>query len=316
MATEAPQSGSFSADTGTSVYANELNFEPQDLDPDLASLYEATLLEGADSHIQTLMDAPEGSLLGSIDKPDNAATPGYPNVVTSTSHSASQPTANSCHDATPYTSPSTGSVGEAVLRKTHIGALSNSGTTPQASNVLVCKVPEVGCTCFCCKHKIMVDRDRDDYIFKICFRDREFLSGSDMLDGAKWRYLLCWLLVNACSAPDCDRPHGVRRQTETQHLFSPQLCNDQVRYRCAVQGCHYFSVRRFELKRHHAAKHCTQPERFPCPEPYCKYGGDNGFIRPDKLKEHHKKIHEGKHKPGQALRTIKSAATKPVTELV
>ena len=272
-------------------------------------------MEGANSHVQqTLMSAPEGSLLANIDKPDRAATQKYPRAVTSTDDCATQPTASSCHDATSYAPPLADSVGEAALRKPHIGALSNTGITPQASNVLICKVPGAGCACFYCKHGIIVDRDH--WFLRDWFRDHDLLSGSDILDSPNLPWMFRTIFIDACSARDCDLPHGVIRQGGTEHLFSPQLCNGQVQYRCAVQGCHYFSIRRYELKRHHAVKHCTQPKRFPCPEPYCKYGGENGFKRPDKLKDHQKKIHEGKPKPGQALRPIKSAATKPVTELV
>ena len=272
-------------------------------------------MEGANCHVQqTLMSAPEGSLLANIDVSNRATTQKYPYAVTSTDDCATQPTANSCHDATSYAPPSTDSVGEAALRKPHIGALSNSGRNPQASIVLVCKVPKAGCACFCCKRGIMMNHDH--WPSQEWFRDHDFLSSSDVRDHPDSRSMFEWFFINACSAWDCDLPHGVIRHGETEHLFSPQLCNGQVEYRCAVQGCHYFSIRRFELKRHHAAKHCTQPKRYPCPELGCKYGGDNGFKRPDKFKDHYKKIHEGKPKPGQALRTIKSAATKPVTELV
>ena len=243
------------------------------------------------------MDAPKGSLLGSIDGFESAATQEYPSAITSTSDSATQLTANPSHDATSYSSPSTDSIRDITLQQTEIGALSNFGTTPQAFNVLVCKDVKAGCACFCCKHRIIVNRD---------------MLGCDL--GWLRSWLLNYILINACSAPNCGLPHGVLRQLKTEHLFGPQLCSDKDKYRCAVQGCQFFSVRRSGLRRHHAAKHCTQPKRFPCLEPYCKYGGDNGFIRPDKLKEHQKKIHEGKFKPAKALRTIKQAATKPVTE--
>ena len=277
-------------------------------------MYEATPLEGANSHVQqTLIGAPKDWLLGSIDGSDIAATHGYPNAVTSTSYSATRPTANLDHDATSYASPSTSSIEETALQKTHIGALSNPGMTPQASNAIVCRTPEPGCTCFSCKHRILWDRD--DTWNQPVYKDRDFLYGPDFAgDWVLWSFN--GHFIYACFAPDCDRLYGVDRRRPTKHLFSPQLCSDKVQYCCTVQGCQFFSIRRSDLKRHHAAKHCTQPERFPCPEPLCKYGGDNGFIRSDKLKEHQKKIHEGKVRPGQALRTLKSAATKPVPELV
>lgn len=299
-------------EAGSSIYANELNFEPQDLDPGFDRLHEATHSEGANCLVQqTLMGAPEDLLLGSIDASDCAAKQGYSDADASTSDNTTQLNANPYWDATSSSPPPNGSVGGAALQATHGGALSGSGTSPPASDILFCQVREAGCACFCCKHRISLN---DRWWFSKP-PNREFVSVNDMLDD-QWEraYPLSMILINLCSTPDCDRPHGIDRRTETSHLFSPQLCSDKDRYRCAVYGCQYFAIRRSDLRRHHAVKHCTQPKRFQCPEPYCKYGGENGFKRLDKLKDHQKKIHEGKFKPGQALRTIKSAATKPVTE--
>ena len=84
------------------------------------------------------------------------------------------------------------------------------------------------------------------------------------------------------------------------------------KYTCLEQDCQtvtgYFS----ELKRHYK-KHCTNPdkEQFPCPVPWCKYSGNNGFLRKDKLQSHYRNIHEGKPGPVKAGRVIKPATLKP-----
>lgn len=37
---------------------------------------------------------------------------------------------------------------------------------------------------------------------------------------------------------------------------------------------------------------CSNPKKFPCPALDCKYNGDNGFARKDKLTSHWKKVHQ------------------------
>ena len=62
--------------------------------------------------------------------------------------------------------------------------------------------------------------------------------------------------------------------------------------RCIEDRCDYGAKRWPDLKRHYTSKHCLNPKtKFPCPEIGCKYGGDNGFTRKDKLKSHRDKVH-------------------------
>ena len=121
--------------------------------------------------------------------------------------------------------------------------------------------------------------------------------------------------IELCQNTECDSRYGIRRMPDTEHLFNAQICHGRnIRCRCAAQTCNFVSDRWNDLRRHHAAKHCIKPERYPCPEPFCVYGGENGFKRPDKLKDHHRKAHEGKLRPVQVQRPIQSAAAKPALE--
>ena len=120
--------------------------------------------------------------------------------------------------------------------------------------------------------------------------------------------------IELCKNKECDSRYGIRRVPDTEHLFNAQLCHGRnVSCRCAAPACNFVCVRWSDLRRHHVTKHCIDPERYPCPEPFCAYGGENGFKRLDKLKDHHRKVHEGKLRPVQAQRPIQSAVTKPAT---
>ena len=85
----------------------------------------------------------------------------------------------------------------------------------------------------------------------------------------------------------------------------------QGKYACAENGCHFGSKKFSDLQRHYTSKHCTNPgsKKFPCPEIGCKYSGNSGFTRKDKLKSHQKNVHEGKFKPGKPYRVIKPTAS-------
>ena len=75
------------------------------------------------------------------------------------------------------------------------------------------------------------------------------------------------------------------------------------RYRCLEQHCHFNTKRQADLVRHYRTKHCENPPNFPCQVLGCKYGGENGFARKDKLKSHYRNVHEGKL-PGKAFQAI------------
>ena len=75
------------------------------------------------------------------------------------------------------------------------------------------------------------------------------------------------------------------------------------RYRCLEQHCHFNTKRHADLARHYRTKHCENPPKFSCQVLGCKYGGENGFARKDKLKSHYRNVHEGKL-PSKAFQAI------------
>lgn len=80
-------------------------------------------------------------------------------------------------------------------------------------------------------------------------------------------------------------------------------------FRCIEDRCVYGAKRWSDLKRHYTSKHCLNPKtKFPCPEIGCKYGGNNGFTRKDKLKSHREKVHEKSARPEKCFRVSKSNA--------
>ena len=84
------------------------------------------------------------------------------------------------------------------------------------------------------------------------------------------------------------------------------------KFTCLEQKCQV-STRLFSDLRRHYKTHCTSPDKeiFSCPVSWCKYSGNNGFVRKDKLKSHYRNIHEGKPGPLKAGRVIKPATLKP-----
>ena len=85
------------------------------------------------------------------------------------------------------------------------------------------------------------------------------------------------------------------------------------KYTCLELDCQVVTKQFGDLRRHYKAKHCTNPnkEQFPCPLVWCKYSGNNGFARKDKLKSHYRNIHEGKPGPAKAGRVLKPATLRP-----
>ena len=80
-------------------------------------------------------------------------------------------------------------------------------------------------------------------------------------------------------------------------------------FRCIEDRCVYGAKRWSDLKRHYTSKHCLNPKtKFPCPELSCKYSGNNGFTRKDKLKSHREKVHEKHAKPEKRFRVNKPNA--------
>lgn len=75
-------------------------------------------------------------------------------------------------------------------------------------------------------------------------------------------------------------------------------------YICQIESCKSTFQRPNDMVRHYRSQHCTRREKYPCNVIGCKYTGDNGFARKDKLRSHYKNVHEGQALPGRSLRTI------------
>ena len=63
------------------------------------------------------------------------------------------------------------------------------------------------------------------------------------------------------------------------------------RFSCAESHCGFGTTRWPDLTRHYTSRHCKTPSKYSCHVLGCKYGGDNGFIREDKLRSHYKNVH-------------------------
>ena len=84
-------------------------------------------------------------------------------------------------------------------------------------------------------------------------------------------------------------------------------------YCCREEGCSATTKKFSDLRRHYRGSHCINAQKFPCTMIGCKYGGDNGFTRKDKLKSHYRNAHQGKLIPGKYNQPIKMKATAPQT---
>ena len=120
-----------------------------------------------------------------------------------------------------------------------------------------------------------------------------------------------WYYQNGCRFPGC--PYRSRLYGCPVYEHEKSHYGQTGKYMCLEQTCQVATKNFGDLKRHDKAKHCSNPtkEQFPCPVLWCKYSGNNGFARKDKLKSHYKNIHEGKPGPVKAGRVIKPATLKP-----
>lgn len=116
------------------------------------------------------------------------------------------------------------------------------------------------------------------------------------------------MTAHICRLPDCDVRYlsayvlynmlDLARH-ERAHFGKPG------NYRCLEKGCKTTAKKFADLKRHTLGSHRTNPTKFPCPSSVCKFSGDNGFTREDKLKSHYRNVHHGKAVPGKANQPIK-----------
>ena len=111
-----------------------------------------------------------------------------------------------------------------------------------------------------------------------------------------------------CRVPGCNVPDhgniwfGKLLKEEASHF----RIAGEAKLKCAVNDCPVAVSNMTDLKRHYTNKHCTKSIKIPCPLVWCKYSGDNGFKRKDKLKSHYRNAHEGKRDPSKAFRVMKS----------
>ena len=79
------------------------------------------------------------------------------------------------------------------------------------------------------------------------------------------------------------------------------------KYTCGDGDCKRAFSRSVDFFRHSNDVHCKYAQKFPCDVFGCKYGGDNGFRRKDKLTSHKRNVHDGKPTgtSGRLPRTIK-----------
>ena len=120
-----------------------------------------------------------------------------------------------------------------------------------------------------------------------------------------------------CTFPGCDelsglsefyrdgRPMWKRSQHEISHYFH------QGAFKCQEEHCTVTTKTFTDLKRHYASRHCKKSKKHACHHVGCKYSGENGFARKDKLTSHLRNVHEGKVPHNQPPRAIQPKAQAP-----
>ena len=115
-----------------------------------------------------------------------------------------------------------------------------------------------------------------------------------------------------CRVPGCNVPSHNQilffelSRKEASHFRVP----GEYKFKCAENNCTVTVSSMADLRRHYTSKHCTKCEKFPCRFVWCKYSGDNGFKRKDKLTSHYRNSHEGKMGRAKATRVTKPKASE------
>ena len=104
--------------------------------------------------------------------------------------------------------------------------------------------------------------------------------------------------VRLCQVPGCsytfhsDPKHMFPRNSSWMRAHERSHYGNKGHYRCAEEGCRATLKRWHDFTRHYTVHHCKVAKRYPCSVSDCKYAGENGFLRLDKLKSHYRNKHQ------------------------
>lgn len=171
--------------------------------------------------------------------------------------------------------------------------------------------------------------DSGDQADEVHFPVLDSLEGCTCLACAQERHPIIvplagrWESRVHCRIPQCTFlvTYTTRISLSKYHAFKT-LCRHegthfehQGKYKCAETDCDCLAKQFRDLKRHYRAKHCTKTPGYPCDVLGCKYGGENGFHRKDKLASHYKNMHQGRVASVAHRRKILPAPAKNEDEL-
>ena len=118
-----------------------------------------------------------------------------------------------------------------------------------------------------------------------------------------------------CRIPDCTKRIELQTRyfnvNESKKLQYDVVSHERTHYgqpgayRCLEAGCQVTAKKFYDLRRHYRGKHCSNVVKYPCKELGCRYSGDNGFVRKDKLKDHQRNVHGGRANPAKSLQPLK-----------
>ena len=145
------------------------------------------------------------------------------------------------------------------------------------------------------------------------------LDWPSSLDFGKFRDRFPAVQYLSCRVEGCtwkDDVHGfyflflgyVMRHEESHFREKTRDQDRELIFTCKDDRCQIRTKRKDDVKRHYATVHCKNPERFPCHVIGCRFGGENGFTRKDKLTSHMKSTHKGLPVPGKRHQAIKPKA--------
>ncbi len=150
------------------------------------------------------------------------------------------------------------------------------------------------CTCLNC-----LDSPSSLGSFEARSRFPALLYISCRIEGCTWRQIVHSYSYSLWPVMSHEERH-FREETRDQ--------DRKLIFTCKNDRCQIRTKRKDDVKRHYATVHCKNPERFPCHVIGCRFGGENGFTRKDKLTSHMKSTHKGLPLPGKRHQAIKPKA--------